>query len=135
MDQINNIRILTPRELKKDYPNYFKSIFGTEPSKQIPKTVIVHEVDNKIKGFISGYRIDKETFYISWGGTTGNFVGSKKFWFEGEKIIKEHGIKWLHTNVHNIDTVCQRMLMGIGWVPFGLKIAKGKIFVEYFKEL
>jgi len=129
------LRILTPKEINDTYPTIYKSIFGISPTNQIPRTVIVQEKDDKIVGFISGYLIDKETFYMAWGGSVSKFVNSKKSWNEMEGFFKEHGVKWFQTNVQNTNTQCQRILMGIGWIPFGIKATGGKLYIEYFKEL
>ena len=129
------LRILTPEEINDQYPIIFKKIFKDYPVNQIPRTVIVQEKDNEIIGFVSGYLIDKETFYLAWGGTVSKFVQAKKFWMEGETLFKEHGVKWFQTNVENTNTQWQRVLMGMGWIPFGIKATGGKLYIEYFKEL
>jgi len=129
------LRILTPEEINDTYSTIYKSIFGISPVNQIPRTVIVQEKDDKVIGFVSGYLIDRETFYMAWGGTVSKFVQAKKFWVEGEALFKEHGVKWFQTNIENTNTQAQRLLMGMGWIPFGVKATGGKLYIEYFKEL
>jgi len=129
------LRILTPEEINDTYSTIYKSIFGISPTNQIPRTVIVQEKDDKVIGFVSGYLIDTETFYLAWGGTVSKFVQARKFWKESEATFKEHGVKWFQTTVENINTQWQRVLMGMGWIPFGVKATGGKLYIEYFKEL
>jgi len=130
------MRQLTPEEISILYSNLFERVFGFAPVDQIPRTVFVHENEyGEIKGFVSGYRIDKITFYMAWGGTIGPFAASRKFWNAGMQALKDSGIKWVYTNVENTNTNWQRMLMGLGWVPHGMKVTQGKLFIEYFKEL
>jgi len=129
------LRTLTPEEINTVYPVIFEKIFKAPPINQIPRTVIVQEKDDEIIGFVSGFLINTETFYMAWGGTVSKFVQAKKFWVEGEAFFKEHGVKWFQTNVENINTQWQRVLMGMGWIPFGVKATGGKLYIEYFKEL
>jgi len=129
------IRILTPEEINTIYPIIFEKIFKVSPTNQIPRTVLVQEKDNEIIGFVSGYLIDRETFHLAWGGTVSKFVQSRNLWKESEVIFKEHGVKWFQTFVENINTQWQRVLMGMGWIPFGVKATGGKLYIEYFKEL
>lgn len=129
------MRILSKEEISEIYPVVYRMVFGTEPDNQIPRTVIVHESNEKIDGFISGYLIDNETFYMAWGGTISTFSGIRNFWKEGEKTFKDNGINWFRTVMENTNTVGQRMLMGMGWIPHGMRMVNGKIFVEYYKEL
>ena len=129
------MRTLTPEEIRTIYPEIFKKVFGFEMGQQIPRTVIVHEQDDEIIGFVSGYLIDRENFYMSWGGTVSTFTGNRKLWTDSEMEFKKLGIKYFQTVVENTNTACQRLLMGIGWLPFGMKTTKGKLFIEYYKEL
>jgi len=129
------MRVLTPEEIDDIYPIIFTKIFKVPPTNQIPRTVVVQEKEGEITGFVSGYLIDAETFYLAWGGTVTSFIQARKFWAEGEALFKEKGIKWFQTNVENINTKWQRVLMGMGWIPFGIKVTGGKIHIEYFKEL
>ena len=129
------LRILTQEEINKVYPVIFEKIFKVPPTNQIPRTVLVQEKDDEIIGFVSGYLIDTETFYMAWGGTVSKFVQAKKFWDEGELTFKEHGVKWFQTNVENTNTQWQRVLMGMGWIPFGIKATGGKLYIEYYKGL
>jgi len=129
------MRVLTPEETNEIYPIIFEKIFKVHPTNHIPRTVVVQEKDDEIIGFVSGYLIDTETFYMAWGGTVSKFVQARKFWEEGEALFKEHGVKWFQTNVENINTQWQRVLMGMGWIPFGVKATGGKLYIEYFKEL
>jgi hypothetical protein len=129
------MRVLTPEEIVQIYPALFQKIFGKSIGNQIPRTVIVQETEGEITGFVSGYLIDTETFYMAWGGTTGKFVKAKKFWEKGENKFKELGVKWFQTAVENVNTPWQRVLMGMGWIPFGIKALNNKLFIQYFKEL
>ena len=129
------MRILTPKEITEQYPIIFEKVFKVPPTNQIPRTVIVQEKDDEIIGFVSGYLIDTETFYLAWGGTVSTFTQARKFWVESEAIFKENGVKWFQTNVENTNTSWQRVLMGMGWIPFGIKATGGKLYIEYFKEL
>jgi len=129
------MRVLTADERETVYPDIYERVFGTKPEGHLPRTVIVQESEDEITGFISGYRIDNKTFYIAWGGSVNKFVGSRHLWKEGEAILKESRIEWVVTNVENTNTVWQRMLMGVGWIPHGMKVTQGKIFIEYYKEL
>jgi hypothetical protein len=128
------MRSLKGEELKTIYPEIFEKVFGYRPVGHIPRTVIVQEKEGEIKGFVSGYLIDTETFYMAWGGSVDKFVLSRKFWAETEAEIKELGVKWGQTNVENINTTWQRMIMGLGWIPHGVKVTQGKILIEYYKE-
>jgi hypothetical protein len=129
------MKMLSPEEIKTVYPKIFKEIFGFEPDLQLPRTVLVQERDNKIIGFVSGYLIDRENFYMAWGGTTKTFAGNRQLWRDAEAEFKSFGISYLQSRVENTDTNCQRMLMGIGWIPFGMKATQGKLFIDYYKEL
>jgi hypothetical protein len=126
------MRLLKPEEIIILYPEIFERCFGYPPDYQIPRTVIVTD---DLMGFVSGYMLDKENFYMAWGGHTKGFKAARRLWADGEAKFKELGIKWFQTNVENTNTSWQRMLMGIGWVPFGMKVTQGKIFIEYYKEL
>jgi hypothetical protein len=126
------MRILKGEELTTLYPEIFERCFGFPPESQIPRTVIVTD---DLMGFVSGYLIDRETFYLAWGGHINGFKAVRKLWRDGESELKEVGIKWFQTNVENTITSWQRMLMGMGWIPFGMKTTQGKIFIEYYKEL
>ena len=128
-------RILTPKEINDKYPIIFEKIFKVPPTNQIPRTVLVQEKDNEITGFAAGYLIDTETFRFTWGGTVSKFIQARKFWADGEAFFKEHGVKWFQTTVENTNTQWQRVLMGMGWIPFGIKATGGKLYIEYFKEL
>ena len=129
------MKVLTPEEIKTEYPKIFKSVFGFEPEMQLPRTVLVHERDGEIIGFVSGYLIDRENFYMSWGGTIKTFTSSRRLWADTEAEFKTIGIRYFQTVVENTDTNCQRTLMGMGWIPFGVKATKGKLFIDYYKEL
>ena len=129
------MRVLTPEEINENYNAIYTKIFKAHPTNQIPRTVVVQEKDNEVIGFVSGYLIDRETFYLAWGGTVSTFTQARKFWTEGEAVFKEQGVKWFQTNVENTNTSWQRVLMGMGWIPFGIKATGGKLYIEYFKEL
>ena len=129
------MRSLKGDELTTVYPDIFEKVFGYRPEGHIPRTVIVYEKDGEVRGFLSGYLVDTETFYMSWGGSVDKFALSKKFWYEGESEMKELGVRWGQTNVENTNTVWQRMLMGMGWIPHGMRVTQGKLLIEYYKEL
>jgi hypothetical protein len=126
------MRILKGEEITKIYPQLFKDIFGYWDEKQIPRTVILSD-DNR--GFVSGYLIDKENFYMAWGGHMDGFKAARKCWLDGEANMKEVGVKYFQTVVENTNTTWQRMLMGMGWIPYGIKATQGKLYIEYYKEL
>ena len=126
------MKILEGNELMTLYPEIFERCFGFKPDKQIPRMVIVPE---DLMGFVSGYMIDTETFYLAWGGHTKGFKAIRRLWADSESTFREHGVKWFQTNVENINTSWQRMLMGMGWIPYGMKATQNKIFIEYYKEL
>jgi hypothetical protein len=126
------MRILTGEELKTVYPELFKKVFGYEAEGQIPRIVIVTE---DLEGFVSGYFADRENFYMSWGGHTKGSKAARRLWIDGEATLKEYGVKYFSTVVENVNTSWQRMLMGMGWIPYGMKATQGKIFIEYYKEL
>ena len=125
------MKYLTPEEIITIYPDLFKRIFGYEPDKQIPRTVLV---DDKIRGFISGYLLDTENFYISWGGHLDGFKAVRKLWTEGEATIKEAGIKYFISRIPQKNATTQRLLLGMGWYPRGMMQADG-LYIEYYKEL
>jgi hypothetical protein len=77
----------------------------------------------------------KDTFYMQYGGVVGNFTGHKKFWSEGEDWLINQGAKHLTTTVENVNTAWQRVLMKIGFIPHGLKVNRGKIYLDYWKPL
>lgn len=130
------IRLLGEAEKETVYPELFREIFGFGNFREIPRIVIVQDDDGVLKGFCSGYLIDKDTFYMAWGGVTGNFTGSRKVYASIYQFIKQKlGASWLQTNVENTNTVWQRVLMGIGHIPHGVKATNGKIYIEYYKEL
>jgi len=126
------MRILEGDELTTVYPELFKKVFGFESAGQIPRTVIVTD---DLEGFVSGYLQDFENFYLSWGGHTKGFTSARRCFLEGEKALKDLGVKWFLTRVENTNTVWQRVLMKMDWVPYGMRVAGGKIYIEYCKEL
>jgi hypothetical protein len=129
------MRFLTKGEIDVLYPEIFHKVFGSYPDKQVPRSVIVQVRNEEIIGFISGYLINRDTFYVSWGGSTGGFKSVRNLWKDGELELNAAGVQWLLTTVHNEDTQVQRMLMGIGFIPRGMKMSEGKIYIEYYKDI
>jgi hypothetical protein len=125
------MRHLTGEEVTDLYPEIFEKVFGFKPDKQVPRTVFATD---DLEGFVSGYLIDRETFYLAWGGHTKGMKAAIKCFQEGEKALKEAGVKYFQTAVENTNTAWQRMLMGMGWIPYGLKVLD-KIYLEYSKVL
>ena len=123
---------LTGEELRTIYPELFKKVFGFDSAGQIPRTVIVTD---DLEGFVSGYLVNTETFYLAWGGHTKGFTAARRCFQDGEKELKEAGVKWFQTAVENKNTIWQRVLMKMGWFPYGMKVTGGKIYIEYYKEL
>lgn len=123
---------LTGDELTTVYPDLFEKIFGYRPDKQIPKFVIV---DDKVEGFVSGYLIDKETFYWSWVGHLKGMLGVRRTFNEIERLLQESGVKWIVGRVHNTNTVTQRLMLGLGWYPRGMSQTITGLHIEYIKEL
>jgi len=132
------MRSLSGEELKTVYPTLFKEVFGFENTNEIPRIVLVHEDENgDIRGFVSGYMITKNTFYLAWGGIKGglSFKGTRNYWKDSEGWFKENGVRFFETKVENTNTQWQRMLMGMGWIPHGVHAADSKLYIEYYKEL
>ena len=71
------MRVLTPEEINENYNAIYTKIFKAHPTNQIPRTVVVQEKDNEVIGFVSGYLIDRETFYLAWGGTVSTFTQAR----------------------------------------------------------
>jgi hypothetical protein len=126
------MRLLKGDELTTLYPEIFERCFGFQPDKQIPRIVTVTD---DLMGFISGYMLDKENFYLAWGGHVNGFKAIRKQWVDWEAQFKGAGVKWFQTNVENTNSSWQRILLGMGWLPYGMKTTQGKIFIEYYKEL
>lgn len=129
------IRLLSEQEIIDLYPSIFESVFGYYDDKQLPGMVAVQEVDGEVRGFVSGYMINKDSFYYAWGGAINGFPGSRRVFLRFYTFLYEIGVRWCSTHIENVNTVWQRLLMGMGWVPYGLKVTQGKIFIEYYKEL
>jgi len=69
-----NIRFLNPGEIDYLYPMLFKEAFGYEDFKQAPTTIIVSESSkHEIMAFLSGFMLDKYTFYIQYCGIIPQF--------------------------------------------------------------
>jgi hypothetical protein len=125
------MKILTGEEKKTIYPELFKKIFGFEPNHQIPRVVIT---DDKMRGFISGYLLDKITFYTSWVGHLDGFKSVRKAWVGVEEELRQSGVQYLVGRIVNKNTTMQRLIMGLGWIPRGMIVADA-IYIEYYKEL
>jgi len=130
------MRIIKGEELYELYPKIFEKVFGYKPEGHIPRILLLQENDEgEAIGFVSGYLINQDTFYMAWGGSTAGFAGSRNLWIEGEMYLTNNGVKWMTTIVENTNTAWQRMLMKLGYIPHGMKMTQGKIYVEYYKEL
>lgn len=129
------MRILEGKEKETIYPALFKKCFGYYNDNQIPRFVAIHEREGEPIGFVSGYFVDKETFYFAWGGSVDKFVHSRRQWNDYEKLLNRLGAKWLRTQVHNVDTNWQRVLMKMGWIPHGMTVTNGKLHVQYYKGI
>jgi hypothetical protein len=125
------MKILTGEEKKTVYPVLFEKIFGYKPDKQIPRFVFV---DDKVEGFVSGYLLDKETFYMSWAGHVKGMLGVRRAFNDLETQLTETGVKYFVARIENTNTVTQRLLMGMRWIPRGC-IVTDRIYIEYYKEL
>lgn len=126
------MKILTGEEKDTIYPSLFKRIFGFEPDKQIPRVVMI---DDKKLGFISGYFIDRENFYMSWAGHIDGMKSVRRAFAEMEAEMKEVGVKYFIARIHNTNTITQRLLLGMHWFPRGIMAGSEGLFVEYYKEL
>jgi len=129
------LRLLSEKEKTEEYPKLFEDCFGYWDEQQIPRDVIVQEEDGEFKGFVSGYMINTDTFYYAWGGVIGNFTGSRRHFNEIYSFLYDNGVRWCQTNVENTNSAWQRMLLGMGWIPHGMKATQGALFIEYYKEL
>jgi hypothetical protein len=126
------MKILTGEEKKTIYPVLFERIFGVKPEKQIPRIVMT---DDKMEGFISGYLIDQENFYMSWVGHINGMIGVRRAFNDMESAMIETGVKYFIGRVHNRNTVVQRLMLGMNWFPRGIVAASDGLYVEYIKEL
>lgn len=133
--ELNKFRLLSPEEILSIYPIVFEKIFKIKPEQQIPRTVLVDERDGEIIGFISGYLLDKENFYMSWAGHTSGYKNSRRCFEEMEGLMRIAGIKYFQSCIENTNVITQRLLLGTGWIPYGVKATQGKLFVDYYKEL
>lgn len=130
-------RLLTPEERHDLFPSLYESCFGVPPDEPAPPLVIVHENEGVINGFVAGFKIGRDTFFYSFGGVVQgkDFIGSRKHFMEVYNYLRNAGIKWCEMRVENTNTTWQRLAMSMGWIPYGIKVHKGIILVEYFKEL
>ena len=132
------MRQLTQEELKTIYPALFKEIFGFWNENELPRIVIVQEDEDKtFRGFMSGYMLTKNAFYMAWGGLKPGltFKGTKQYWEDGEDWFRKKGVKLFETKVDCNNTQWQRVILGMGWVPHGVHFANGRLYIEYHKEL
>lgn len=129
------MRLLQPTEIETVYKPLFKSLFGYYDENHIPRTVLLHENNlGEITGFMSGFKFNRDTFYMQYGGAT-KFAGHRKFWEKGEAWMINNGVKYLITTVENTNTQWQRVLLKLSFVPYGMKTTQGKIYVDYWKSL
>ena len=126
------MRVLKGEELTTMYPILFEKVFGIRPDGHVPRTVIV---DDKCEGFVSGYRIDTTTFYISWVGHIRGMLGVRRAFKEIEEYMVKIGVKYYVGRVHQFNTVTQRLMLGMGWYPRGAITAADGMYIEYYKEL
>ena len=126
------MRLLTGEEVTTIYPKVFKDVFGFESDKQTPRNVFLSEDG---KGFVSGYLIDKENFYMSWAGHPGGMLPTRKCFFAMEEYLVDAGVKYFIGRIGNRNTVVQRLMLGMGWYPRGLTVSDNGIYIEYIKEL
>lgn len=129
------MRLLSHNEIEAVYKPLFKEIFGYYDENHIPRTVILHEMGGRPVGFVAGYMFLKDTFYMQYGGVIGGFKGHVKFWQDGEAWLKNQDVKHVITVVENTNTAWQRVLMKLGFIPHGLKVNQGKIYLDYWKPL
>lgn len=132
------MRLLTYIEKEKVYPELFKRVFGFENLNEVVGSVFVHEdQDGNLRGFVSGYMIAKNTFYMAWGGLAPGltFKGTRKYWQSVEKELFDRGLRFIETKVENTNTHWQRTLMGMGYIPHGVHYADRKVYIEYCKAL
>lgn len=126
------MRLLTGEEVIKIYPKVYKDVFGVEPDKQIPRNVFLSEDG---KGFVSGYLLDKENFYMSWVGHPEGMKSTRTCFHDVEKYLVDAGVKYFIGRVHNRNIVVQRLMLSMGWYPRGAMVADNGIHIEYIKEL
>ena len=132
------VRVWTPIEIHNLYADLYESCFGKPQDESAPPLVLVHEDDDGVvKGFVAGRKINSNTFYYSFAGTVEghSMASSRRHWNSVYDFLRKSGIEWCETCVENTNTVAQRVILGQGWVPFGIRVMKDKILVQYYKEL
>lgn len=127
-----NWRQLTQRERATFFPDLCTSIFGEWNRSMRSRNVFVNDA---FTGFVSGYLIDRETFYISWAGSNKGFAAGRRAYLDWESNLKNSGVKWITGKIENTNTKTQRLIMGMGWIPRGIITSGNRIYIDYYKEL
>ena len=130
-------RPMTDQEKIDKYPGLYSDCFGYPPDESTPEIVIVHEEDGVMKGFMSGFLKTEDTFFYSFGGTVEghSFVGSRKHFGQVYELLYRAGVRHVECAVENTNATWQRLLLSMGWFPYGLRVVKNKILIDYYKEL
>lgn len=111
-------------EIFNKYPEIYKSVFKEWTTEgNLPADIYVGYDNDEYGGFLSGYSISRDTWYMQRAGFIVGEQGKRKNYARGMQAMLLLHEKWKHilTLVKNTDAHVLRMAIGIGFKIIGVR--------------
>ena len=121
-------------EIANEYPYIFNSVFGEWTYEgNCPSEVYLGYEDNQLIGFISGYTVALNTWYIQRAGFISDLIGDLRNIKRAAFVIDKLHNVWPHllTLIRNDDYRILRMAITLGFVIIGTRLdVQKRLWVE-----
>lgn len=121
-------------EIANEYPYIFNSVFGEWTYEgNCPSEVYLGYEDNQLIGFISGYTVALNTWYIQRAGFISDLIGDIRNIKRAAFVIDKLHNVWPHllTLIRNDDYRILRMAITLGFVIIGTRLdVQKRLWVE-----